>query len=147
MIESKRTRFAGMALTMVLGATAAVAADPTPSSQPDIIVTGSGLRQPIGNAAYDVVTIDRNLLNATGRGPLEDALRDAGVARFRRADSRSAHPTSQGAGLRGLGGNAASRALVLLDGVPVADPFGSQIVYSGLDPSRLGLVRVTRGGG
>jgi len=40
---------------------------------------------------------------------------------------RSAHPTSQGATLRGLGGNASSRALVMLDGVPLADPFGGWI--------------------
>jgi len=136
-----------MVLTTLLGASAAIAADPMPSSPPDIVVIGSGLRQPLGNAAYDVVTIDRNELAETGSGRLEDALRDAGVSRFRRADARSAHPTSQGATLRGLGGNAASRALVLLDGVPQADPFGGQISYPALDPSRLGMVRVTRGGG
>ena len=147
MIESKRTRFAGMVLTTLFGTSAAIAADPAPSSPPDIIVIGSGLRQPLGNAAYDVVTIDRNQLIDTGSGRLEDALRNAGVSRFRRADARSAHPTSQGATLRGLGGNAASRALVLLDGVPQADPFGGQISYPALDPSRLGAARVTRGGG
>src|SRR3546814_17863879 len=52
-----------------------------------------------------------------------------------------------GASLRGLGGNASSRALVLLDGVPVADSFGGWIDWPSLDPRRLGYVRVTRGGG
>src|SRR3954470_23428743 len=145
MVESQRGGFAAGVLVALLASSAAAAADPEPA--PDIVVIGSGLRQPIGNAAYDVVTVDRTELTDTGSGRLEDALRDAGVSRFRRADARSAHPTSQGATLRGLGGNAASRALVLLDGVPQADPFGGQISYPALDPSRLGLVRVTRGGG
>ena len=45
------------------------------------------------------------------------------------------------------GGNAASRALVLLDGVPVADPFAGWIPWPALSPSTLGAARVTRGGG
>jgi outer membrane receptor protein involved in Fe transport len=49
--------------------------------------------------------------------------------------------------LRGLGGNAASRALVLLDGVPQNDPFGGWINWPGLDPAGLAEVRLTRGGG
>lgn len=79
---------------------------------------------------------------------MEDVLRDAaGLQQFRRSDARSAHPTSQGATLRGLGGNASSRALILLDGVPMADPFGGWVNWAALDPARIGHIRVTRGGG
>jgi outer membrane receptor protein involved in Fe transport len=46
-----------------------------------------------------------------------------------------------------LGGNATSRSLVLLDGVPMADPFFGYIPLSALPPERLASVRVTRGGG
>ena len=113
-----------------------------------IVVTGRGLDAPIGIEAYDSVVIprDRLALNASGR--IEDVLADvAGFQQFRRADSRAANPTSQGATLRGIGGNASSRALVLLDGVPQADPFTGYIPYSALRPERLASVRVTRGGG
>lgn len=114
----------------------------------DIVVTGAGLAEPAGLVAYDVAVIDRDRLTGTASGRLEDALRDvAGFQQFRRSDSRSAHPTSQGASLRGLGGNASARALILLDGVPQTDPFGGWIPWSAYDPARLGLVRVTRGGG
>ncbi|HWI86162.1 MAG TPA: TonB-dependent receptor [Sphingomonas sp.] len=114
----------------------------------EIIVTGRGLGQVAGDAAYDVVTIDRARLTATASGRLEDVLRDvAGFQQFRRSDSRSAHPTSQGATLRGLGGNASSRALIVLDGVPQIDPFGGWVTFTAFDPSRLGEIRVTRGGG
>jgi len=49
--------------------------------------------------------------------------------------------------LRALGGNASSRALVTLDGIPMADPFFGFIPFSALSPERLERVRVTRGGG
>lgn len=113
-----------------------------------IIVTGRGLDAPVGIEAYDSVVIprDRLALNASGR--IEDVLGDvAGFQQFRRTDSRAANPTSQGATLRGIGGNASSRALVLLDGVPQADPFTGYVPYSALRPERLASARVTRGGG
>lgn len=113
-----------------------------------IVVTGQSLPVPAGAAAYGSVLIARDRLTDNVSGRLEDVLRDvAGFQQFRRTDSRAANPTSQGATLRGLGGNASSRALVLLDGVPVADPFAGYIAWSALDPERLGAVRVTRGGG
>jgi outer membrane receptor protein involved in Fe transport len=119
-----------------------------PAPPAEIIVTGKGLAAVAGDAAYDVVTIDRDRLTATASGRLEDVLRDvAGFTQFRRSDARSAHPTSQGATLRGLGGNASSRALVVMDGVPQIDPFGGWVTFTAFDPSRLGQVRVTRGGG
>jgi vitamin B12 transporter len=113
-----------------------------------IVVTGRGLNVPIGIEAYDSVLIprDRLALNASMR--IEDVLADvAGFQQFRRTDSRAANPTSQGATLRALGGNASSRALVLLDGVPQADPFSGYIPYAALRPERLASARVTRGGG
>lgn len=124
-------------------AQADVQADPN-----EIVVTGRGLEAPPGEAAYAVVTIDRGRLASTASNRLEDALRDvAGVAQFRRSDSRSAHPTSQGVTLRGLGGNASSRALVTLDGVPQTDPFGGWVAFPAYLPERLAAIRVTRGAG
>ncbi|GAO40573.1 putative TonB-dependent receptor [Sphingomonas changbaiensis NBRC 104936] len=115
---------------------------------PDIIVTGRGLSETPGDVAYDIVTIDRTRLEQSASGRLEDVLRDvAGLQQFRRSDSRSANPTSQGVTLRGLGGNAASRALLILDGVPQADPFGGWVAFPAYAPERLGQVRITRGGG
>jgi outer membrane receptor protein involved in Fe transport len=127
---------------------ATLLAFPAMAQASDIIVTGAGLGAGAGDTAYNVVTIDRARLADSASGRLEDVLREAaGFQQFRRSDARSAHPTSQGATLRGLGGNASSRALVLLDGVPLTDPFGGWISWAAYDPSRLGLVRVTRGGG
>jgi len=115
---------------------------------PDIVVTGRGLRAGIGEDVYDVVEIGRDRLANSASHRLEDVLRDVpGFQLFRRSDSRSANPTSQGATLRALGGNASSRALLILDGVPQADPFGGWVAWPAFDPRRLGSARVLRGGG
>ena len=113
-----------------------------------MVVTGRGLGAAPGDAAYDIAEIGRDRLAHSASNRLEDILRDIpGFQQFRRSDSRSANPTSQGATLRALGGNASSRALLLLDGVPQTDPFGGWLSWPAYDPRRLGRVRVTRGGG
>ncbi len=112
----------------------------------EIVVTA--LATPRGDAAYDIVTISADRLQTSASGRIEDVLRDvAGFQQFRRTDSRTANPTSQGATLRALGGNASSRALVVLDGAPLADPFAGYIPWFALAPERFGAVRVTRGAG
>ena len=99
----------------------------------EIVVTGRGLEETAATPAYGSVTIDRERLISTASNRLEDALADvAGLQAFRRSDSRSSNPSAQGLTLRALGGNATSRTLVLLDGVPVADPFFGYIPLSAL---------------
>ncbi|PMX90752.1 TonB-dependent receptor, partial [Pseudomonas sp. GW460-C3] len=114
----------------------------------DIVVLGQPLPLPPGVPAYGAVVIDRTRLTGDASGRVEDVLADvAGFQQFRRADSRSANPSAQGVTLRALGGNASSRALLLLDGVPLADPFFGYIPFNALAADRLSGVRVTRGGG
>nr|WP_083276817.1 TonB-dependent receptor [Sphingobium phenoxybenzoativorans] len=125
----------------------AMAQEPVDTSS-DIVVLGQGLPLPPGTPAYGSVTIDRDRLTNSASGRIESVLGDvAGFQQFRRSDSRSANPSAQGATLRALGGNASSRTLVILDGVPMADPFFGYIPFSALVPDRLSMVRVTRGGG
>lgn len=112
-----------------------------------IVVTGAGSLAPTAGDSVQDVTLIRDVEPGLG-ARVENRLRDeAGIVQFRRSDGRSAHPTSQGVTLRGLGGNASSRAVVLLDGVPQADPFGGWVAWSGFDAVRLGGIRITRGGG
>ena len=126
-----------------------IAAPAAGFAQPvDIVVTGRGLGAAPGDDAYDLATIGRDRLLHSPSNRLEDVLRDVpGFQLFRRSDARSANPTSQGATLRALGGNASSRALIMLDGVPQSDPFGGWISWPAYDPRRLGRIRVVRGGG
>ena len=125
----------------------ALAAD-TPADDVLITVTGKGLKDVPGDAALSLVVIDRDRILNTGANRLESVLADiAGQQQFRRSDSRSANATSQGISLRGLGGNASSRALLVLDGVPQADPFGGWVAFPAYATGRLDRIRVTRGGG
>jgi outer membrane receptor protein involved in Fe transport len=131
------------ALSLLALATPAVAQEEAP-----VVVVGRGLPQRPGDKAFDVVTIDAARIAENASNRLESVLADvAGLQQFRRADSRSANPTSQGISLRGIGGNASSRALLVLDGVPQTDPFGGWVPFPAYATDRLGLIRVTRGGG
>ena len=65
-------------------------------------------------------------LRAAPQTSLDGVLRQVpGFSLFRRSDSLIAHPTAQGVSLGNTGPNGASRAAVLLDGVPMNDPFDS----------------------
>ena len=113
-----------------------------------IVVTGLGLEAPPATPAYGVQEIERDRVETSASGRIEDVLSDiAGFQQFRRSDSRSSNPSAQGVTLRALGGNATSRALVVLDGVPMANAFFGYIPLSAIAPERLSSVRVTRGGG
>ncbi len=114
----------------------------------EIIVTGRGLDPALSAAIYATTTLERDVIIASPSGRIDDVLRGvAGFQQFRRSDSRSSNPSAQGVTLRAIGGNATSRALVLLDGVPIADPFFGFIPLSAIAPETLGAIRVTRGGG
>ncbi|MDO9368512.1 MAG: TonB-dependent receptor [Sphingopyxis sp.] len=112
-----------------------------------IIVNGSGVLSRSDSDAVQSAAIVTDIAPGFG-ARVENRLRDeAGLVQFRRSDGRSAHPTSQGITLRGLGGNASARALVTLDGVPQADPFGGWVAWSAYDAINLGGIFVSRGGG
>jgi outer membrane receptor protein involved in Fe transport len=79
---------------------------------------------------------------------VDDALRGAAdFSLFRRNDSMTANPTSQGVSLRGLGPSGASRSLVLLDGVPLNDPFGGWVPWSCLPVGSVARAEIVPGGG
>lgn len=109
---------------------------------PILIVTGN-LRTFQGEQIESIAEIE-----PVSGDRLENSLRSIpNFQQFRRSDARSANPTSQGVTLRGLGGNASSRALVMLDDVPQADPFGGWISWPGYDALNLASIRVRRGAG
>lgn len=143
-----------LACAAIPGLIAAVMTSPALAQEPEgkgdveIVVTGEGLPDTPAVPAYGAIELDRDILVTSGSGRIEDVLSSvAGFQQFRRSDSRSSNPSAQGVTLRGLGGNATSRALVLLDGVPMSDPFFGYIPLSAIAPERLDSVRVTRGGG
>ncbi len=98
-------------------------------------------------AQPDSVSVPDKQLQEWGALAIDDKLRNvAGFSLLRRSGSQTANPTSQGVSLRGLGANGASRALVLVDGIPLNDPFGGWIYWARVPQSSLQEVQIVPGG-
>lgn len=104
-------------------------------------VDGTRVRVP---ASTTVVTSGAILTSAAGA--VDDVLRSTpGFSLFRRSSSRTANPTTQGVTLRGVSGSGASRTVVLADGVPLNDPFGSWVYWNRVPEAAIERVDVARG--
>lgn len=100
------------------------------------------------SAAAPVSVLNASDLALAPPVPLDDILKVVpGFSLFRRTTSRSANPTTQGAGLRGLSASGASRALVLADGEVLNDPFGGWVYWNRVPQAAIDRVEVVRGGG
>ena len=66
---------------------------------------------------------------------------------LRAADSIASAPVTTTVSLRGLGGTAASRTLVLLDGIPIHSPISSEVYWARIPKHRIERIEVLRGGG
>jgi outer membrane receptor protein involved in Fe transport len=113
-----------------------------------VIVTAERRPIPIATTAADAVSLPANEVNTPTALTLDDALRQApGFTLFRRSNSLTANPTTQGASVRGLGASGASRVLVLQDGIPLNDPFGGWIYWDRIPRLALYRAEVLRGAG
>ncbi len=91
--------------------------------------------------------LGRARLAAAAHRNLDSILRQvAAFNTFRRDSALSAHPTTQGVSLLGLGSSGASRALVLLDGAPLNDPFGGWVDWLRVPPLAVEQVTVLSAG-
>jgi vitamin B12 transporter len=126
-----------------------LAAVATPAlAQEAIVVTATRLPRTAADSLSSQIVLDAAQLQLQASANLDDRLRAvAGFQTFRRASSRVTQPTTQGTTLRAVGGNGASRALVLRDGVPLEDPFGGWIPWGAINSASVGSVRIIRGGG
>ena len=113
-----------------------------------VVVTATRTAQTPDQVAASVKIFSADALRAAPTATLDGALRAVpGFSLFRRSDSFSANPTAQGVSLRGLGPSGASRSLILLDGVPLNDPFGGWVTWSKISREGLGHAEVLPGGG
>src|SRR5690242_5964682 len=111
-----------------------------------VVVTSARLPQPVGNAAFSVTALTPDQLAISNR--LDDALEQVpGLSLFRRSSSLNANATTQGISLRSIAPSGAGRTAVLLDGVPVNDPFGGWVIWGALPYEDIGGADVVRGAG
>ena len=109
-----------------------------------IVVTADDERIP--QTPSSQFALSQPQINSSGALTLDDVLRQVpGFSLFRRSGSLTANPTSQGVSLRGVGANGASRALVLVDGVPFNSPFGGWVYWNRLPRITVQNVQVYNG--
>ena len=86
-------------------------------------------------------------IGSAGALMIDDVLRQVpGFSLFRRSGGLTTNPTAQGVSLRGVGASGASRALVLLDGVPLNSPFGGWVYWNRVPRVNIENVSVQNGG-
>ena len=110
-----------------------------------VVVTASRGAARLATPEATTVVTSAELL-ASAAGSLDDVLRNTpGFSLFRRSSSRVSNPTTQGVTLRGVSGSGASRTLVLADGLPLNDPFGSWVYWNRIPQAAVERVEVVRG--
>jgi len=117
--------------------------------QPLETVTVTAYRSALGSSDSPASTrlLDREQLQQSATPSLDGKLREVpGFELFRRSSSLVANPTTEGVSLRGLGSTAASRSLVVLDDIPLNDPYGGWIHWEELPELAIHAVEVVRGG-
>lgn len=112
-------------------------------------VTVTAYRSALGSSDSPASTrvLDTEQLQQAATPSLDGKLREIpGFELFRRSSSLVANPTTEGVSLRGLGSTAASRSLVVLDDIPLNDPYGGWIHWEELPELAIHSVEVVRGG-
>jgi outer membrane receptor protein involved in Fe transport len=113
----------------------------------EVTVTANRASTRVIDTPTSVVVLSPQDIAATAALTTDDKLRQvAGFSLFRRSDSRTANPTSQGVSLRGLGASGASRALVLADGFPLNDPFGGWVYWDRIPSAEIASMEAASGG-
>lgn len=111
-----------------------------------VTVTAAKFPQAVGSEAFSTVDLSIDQLSLSDR--LDDSLEQVpGLSLFRRTVSISSNVTTQGVSLRSIAPSGASRALVMLDGIPLNDPFGGWVVWTALPYEDIGGAAVIRGAG
>lgn len=119
---------------------------PAPSSE-QVTVSAARTEVRLSETPGSTVLLSTTDVDATPALRVDDVLRQVpGFSLFRRSDSRYANASNQGVSLRGLGGTASSRALVLEDGLPLVDAFGGWVYWDRVPREELSSVEVFRGG-
>src|ERR1700730_8000361 len=123
-------------------------ANDTEQLQP-VIVTADRIPDAAQATPFSQLIVNEEELRTAPQLLLDDVLRNAAAvfSLYRRSSSRVANPSTQAVSLRNLGSNGAGRTLVLLDGIPLNDPFAGWVPWSRVPPTSLSEVIVNSGGG
>lgn len=114
------------------------------SPSDEVVVTATRSERRLTDVPTSVSVVTSETIEDTPAKTLDDILRRTPSVDLPNASSYQLHPTADSVSMRGLGG---SRALVLVDGVPIVDPFFGYVQWSQAPVENIERVEVVRGGG
>lgn len=110
----------------------------------DIVVTATRSARPIIDVPASVTIVTSDQIAGTPARTIDEVLRRVPSVDLPIAGTDEQHPTNTIVSMRGLSG---IRSLVLLDGVPINDPFFGYVQWSEVPLATIDRVEVVRGGG
>ena len=109
-----------------------------------VIVSASRSQMRLDEMPLHTTVLDQSDIAASSAQTLDQLLRNVQGLNFTGVPATQSDPTGQQTKMRGLGN---AKVLVLLDGVPVHDPFYLTTQWFKLPLSRIERIEVVRGGG
>ena len=139
-----------VAINIVFGGLCFAAENPPetePVSVEETVVTATRSDQTLESVPAQVTILTAADVRRSAALSVDDFLRQTpAFSLFRRSSSIVAHPTTQGVSLRGIGASGASRTLVLMDGIPLNDPFGGWVQWNKISLGQIDRAEIARGG-
>jgi outer membrane receptor protein involved in Fe transport len=124
---------------------------PEPPRKPiplsELVVSVTRTDRTVREVPVNVTVLTREQIRLSGSQTVPDLLRS--IPGFTMRDYQgtvAVSPARQAPGMRGLGGTSASRTLVLVDGVPLDDPFTSWVYWARIPLDLVERIEVVRGG-
>jgi outer membrane cobalamin receptor len=113
-----------------------------------IVVTAARLPQRISDIPANVTVLQPKDLRLSAPSRLDDVLRQVpGFSLLRQSSSVVSSVSLQGVSMRGIGPTNTGRTLVLMDGVPLNDPFSGHVTWSRIPMGSIDHIEMVRGGG
>ncbi len=113
----------------------------------DVVTTATRTPARQRDVASNVTVMTRDEIQASAASTVDELLKQIpGFTLLRQESSFVGHPTTQGPSLRGIGGTAAGRTLVLLDGIPINDPLAGWVYWGRISKESIERIEVVRGG-
>lgn len=110
----------------------------------DVVVTATRSSQALNDLPVSVSVVTSDQIENTPARTIDDVLRRVPSVDLPAASTNEQHPTDTIVSMRGLSG---IRSLVLLDGLPINDPFFGYVQWSEVPLETIDRVEVVRGGG
>lgn len=113
----------------------------------DIVVTATRTEQKLLDLPVAVTVLDKADIELSASKTVDEYLRRiVGFNLARPASAVVSHPGGQALNMRGLGATSASRTLVLINGLPMNDPFGGWIHWTSIPLESVQRIEVVKGG-